>query len=337
VTEVDVLVLGAGVIGLTTAVHLAEAGMRVELRTAAPPESTTSAAAGAMWGPYLVEPRDRVLRWAQQTLDDLTRLAHEEPASGVRLASGLEASRREATLPEWAGLLPDVTPCRPDELPPGFASGYRYTAPLVDMPVYLTYLCNRLHAAGGTLRVQPVSSLDEAAARAPAVVNCTGIAARDLAADPDLYPIRGQLVVLANPGITEFFTEDTGDSPDLLCIYPHGDTVVLGGTAEPHRWHLEPDPQTAAAIVARCAAITPNLASAPILAHRVGLRPTRPTIRVDEQPHPNGTRIIHNYGHGGAGVSLSWGCARDTAVWLTTPPEPSDRSLDGGSAGSRWR
>jgi D-amino-acid oxidase len=134
VTAVDVLVLGAGVIGLTTAVHLAEAGLRVEGRTAAPPESTTSAAAGAMWGPYLVEPRDRVLRWAHQTLDDLTRIAHDEPASGVHLASGIEASRREATLPEWAQLLPDVTPCRPEELPPGFAFGYRYTAPLVDMP-----------------------------------------------------------------------------------------------------------------------------------------------------------------------------------------------------------
>jgi D-amino-acid oxidase len=140
VTAVDVLVLGAGVIGLTTAVHLAEAGMRVEVRTAARPESTTSAAAGAMWGPYLVEPRDRVLRWAQQTLDDLIRIARDEPASGVHLASGIEASRQEACLPEWAPLLPDVTPCRPDELPLGFASGYRYTAPLVDMPVYLTYL-----------------------------------------------------------------------------------------------------------------------------------------------------------------------------------------------------
>ena len=318
-TAVDVLVLGAGVIGLTTAVHLAEAGLRVDVRTAAPPESTTSAAAGAMWGPYLVEPRDRVQQWAEQTLDDLTRIAHDEPASGVHLASGIEASRRETTLPEWARLLPAVTPCWRDELPPGFASGYRYTAPLVDMPVYLTYLHKRLRTAGGTLLVQPVSSLDEAAAQAPAVVNCTGIAARGLAADPDLYPIRGQLVVLANPGITDFFTEDTGDSPDLLCIYPHGDTVVLGGTAEPHRRQLEPDSETAAAIVARCAAIVPSLANARVLAHRVGLRPTRPTIRLDEQPHRSGTRIIHNYGHGGAGVSLSWGCAREVADRVRAP------------------
>jgi D-amino-acid oxidase len=152
------------------------------------------------------------------------------------------------------------------------------------------------------------------------VVNCTGIAAHDLADDQDLYPIRGQLVVLANPGITDFFSEDTGDSPDLLCIYPHGDTVVLGGTAEPHHWRLDPDTRTADAIVLRCAAITPRLATAPVIAHRVGLRPTRPTIRLDEQPHRTGTRIIHSYGHGGAGVSLSWGCAYETAVRLTAPP-----------------
>jgi D-amino-acid oxidase len=53
-----VLVIGAGVIGLSAAVTLAEAGYPVVVRTAEPSEAT----AGGLWGPWLVEPRHRVLR-----------------------------------------------------------------------------------------------------------------------------------------------------------------------------------------------------------------------------------------------------------------------------------
>jgi D-amino-acid oxidase len=103
-----------------------------------------------------------------------------------------------------------------------------------------------------------------------------------------------------------------------LYILPHGDKVVLGGTAEAGCWDLEPDAGTAQAIVARCADIMPSLADAPVLENRVGLRPGRPCIRLDEQPQPNGGRLIHSYGHGGAGVTLSWGCAKEVHGILHT-------------------
>jgi D-amino-acid oxidase len=141
-------------------------------------------------------------------------------------------------------------------------------------------------------------------------VNCAGIGARDLVADGSLFPIRGQLVVVKNPGLHEFFSEDTGASPDLTHWYPYGDTLVLGGTAQTDDWNREPDPAVAAAIIRRCTEIEPRLADAEVLAHRVGLRPTRGAVRVEEESK-RGARIIHNYGHGGAGVTLSWGCAVD--------------------------
>jgi D-amino-acid oxidase len=126
--------------------------------------------------------------------------------------------------------------------------------------------------------------------------------------------VRGQLVVTDNPGVTEFFSEDTGDSPDLLCIYPHRNTVVLGGTAEAGNWNTHPDPATASDIVRRCAEVIPALAHARIREHRVGLRPTLPSVRVEATTTATGTNVIHNYGHGGAGVTLSWGCARTAAA-----------------------
>jgi D-amino-acid oxidase len=312
----DAVVLGAGVIGLTTAVHLAETGLRVEVRTAVPPEQTTSAAAGAIWGLYQVQREEKVIRWSRETLRILISLA-AEPASGVRLVRGVEASRTPVVLLDGVDLLPGLRRCEPAELPAGFAAGVQYTAPLMDMPTYLRYLTGRLHAAGGQLRVAPVDRLDSIDEHTGAIVNCTGIRARELSGDSEVYPVRGQVVVAANPGITDFFAEDSDTSTDLLYILPHEDKVVLGGTAEPGEWSLTPDPAVATAIVARCAEVVPSVATARVLAHRVGLRPRRSRVRLEEEsPRRNGTRLIHSYGHGGAGVSLSWGCAIEVASRL---------------------
>lgn len=321
VARMDVLVLGAGVIGLTTAISMAEAGHSVRVRTAELPEATTSSAAGALWGPWMVEPRDRVRGWAAETLDVLTAQA-STPGTGVRLSTGMDVSMVEHELPDWFSLLPDVRPCTVDELPVGYRHGVRYTAPQVDMPIYLAFLVERLRAAGSEIGIATIGSLDEATKLAPIVINCTGLGARGLAGDDQLFPIRGQHVVVSNPGLREFLEVDTGNSSDLIAIYPHGDHVVLGGTAEPGSWNREPDLATAAAILARCVAVQPSLQGAVVLEHRVGLRPTRPEIRLEEEPGRGGARVIHNYGHGGAGVSVAWGCAA-TVRAMVDSSEPS--------------
>lgn len=304
-------VVGGGVSGLTTAVVLAEARIPVTVITAERPEATTSAAAGALWGPYLVEPAELVRQWSQRSLHRFEELA-SDPTTGVRIAAGIEASRHTAAPPEWAHELPGFVPCTAEALPPGFGSGWRFSAPLVDMPRYLPYLVDRLLGAGGTLVVERVTSLDDLFKPDSVVVNCSGINAGQLANDPSVTPIRGQLVVLENPGLTEFFSEETEDSPDLLHVYPHGDNVVIGGIAVPGNWSRAIDPLVADGILNRCSEIVPDLRSVRVLEHRSGLRPTRPTVRVEREDRPAGT-IVHNYGHGGAGVTLSWGCANAVA------------------------
>jgi D-amino-acid oxidase len=330
--DADALVLGAGIIGLTTAICLAEAGLTVVLAAAEPPAKTTSVAAGAIWGPHLVGMDDRVERWAGVTLDRLAALSHpdigdSELAGIVRTASGVAASREHSPAPaEFAVGASDLTPCLPGQIPAGYASAWRLTATIVSMPGYLDYLARRYGRAGGfsTFGVK-VATLADAARLAPSarvIVNCTGCGARDLVPDPDVTPVRGQAVVAANPGITEFFVGTGSDPSDLTYLFPHGDVVVLGGTEQPGNWSLEPDPDTATRIVAACAAIEPALRSAPVLAHRVGLRPARTQVRLEavrqKTVHQETRRdgeviIVHNYGHGGAGVTLSWGCAEDAA------------------------
>jgi D-amino-acid oxidase len=306
----EAAVIGAGVIGLTTAVQLAESGWNVQVLAKELPADTTSAAAGAMWGPYLVEPRDRVHAWAVRSLLDFTELAGV-PGTGVQLVSGVEASRTHTEPPDFLAMLEDVLVCDLGELPPGFVIGWRYTVPLIDMDLYLPYLQDRLLAAGGTIRQHTVTDLSSAGHLAPVVVNAAGLGARDLAGDTSLTAIRGQLVIMDNPGLTEFFTEDTGWSPDLLHLYPHGERLVLGGVAQDDNWDLRPSLETAQAIIARCASIFPRVADLPVLGHRVGLRPTRPSIRCELDSTVAGFRLFHSYGHGGAGVSLSWGCASE--------------------------
>lgn len=308
------MVIGAGVSGLTSAICLAEAGFKVRVRTAERPQHTTSCAAGAIWGPYLVDD-DRVLRWSERTRTVLGRLA-EDPASGVRMVHGLEASRHEIPPPAWATGLEAFRPSRPEELPDGYRAGWWYTAPVVEMPAYLDYLVTRLAEAGGRIEVGAVGSLAEALDQAPVVVNCTGLGARRLVPDAAVTPVRGQLVVVENPGVDRFFVEHD-ESADPTYFLPHGDHVVLGGSTEPRRTDRAPDLAVSAAIQKRCAGIQPALRDARVLGHRVGLRPSRPRIRV-ERRDLGSRHVIHNYGHGGAGVTVSWGCAEDVLALVGT-------------------
>src|SRR5690242_377533 len=147
---VDVLVIGAGVSGLTSAILLAEAGVRVRVVAALRPGATTSAAAGASWGPYLVSD-PRIIRWSAATLAALRRIAAEGDQTGVRLVPGMEAADHVLEVPDWARHGEGFRECTPDELPPGYVSGWRYKIPLIAMPTYLAYLEARLARAGCTV------------------------------------------------------------------------------------------------------------------------------------------------------------------------------------------
>ncbi|MGW2190317.1 FAD-dependent oxidoreductase [Streptomyces sp. NPDC001667] len=310
----DIMIIGAGVTGLTTGLALLESGHPVHVIAAEIP-GPTSVAAAALWGPYLVGPWSKVRRWSADSFQVFRSLSRD-PTSGVRMVTGIEAVRHPTPAPEWGSLLPEFRSCSREELPPGFIEGYRFTAPLIDMPTYLDYLLRRYGEAGGTIEQREINSLDELD-QTITVVNCAGLGAGRLVGDHTVRPVHGQHVIVENPGITEFFIEDTGLSSDLVCFFPQGETVVLGGTAIDGDPSLEADPAAAAEIVKRCAAIDPRLEKARVLEHRVGARPTRPEVRVEAGQRGGGALMFHNYGHGGAGVTVSWGCAQEITVMIS--------------------
>ncbi|MFC8829155.1 FAD-dependent oxidoreductase [Streptomyces sp. NPDC057137] len=311
-----VIVIGGGVVGLTTAVVLAEQGregrrVRVWSRDAA--AHTTSAVAGALFWPYRIEPAERVGPWSLRSLREYVALARDPEATGVRVVAGLMTDTALAGLGSWARELPELREARPDELPAGFGQALRGRLPLIDMPTHLRYLEERLRAAGGSVEQRAVGDLAEAAAEASVVVNCSGLGARELVPDASVFPVRGQLVVVENPGIEEWLVSKDGGTGGTSYLFPQPFGLILGGTAEDHAWDPHPDPATAAAIVERCAALRPEVRGARVLAHRVGLRPARPGVRVEAGQLPGGARLVHNYGHGGAGVTVAWGCAEEAA------------------------
>ncbi|MFF8905078.1 FAD-dependent oxidoreductase [Streptomyces olivaceoviridis] len=296
------IVVGSGIAGLTTAVLLAESGRRVRVWTREPAERTTSAVAGGLWWPYRIEPEPLAGAWALQALTVYEELADRPEETGVRLVDGVHHGARLDELGPWAGRVPGLR---------AVAEGLAARLPVIDMPVHLAWLRQRLAEAGGTVEVREVTDLS--AVPAPVVVNCTGLGARSLVPDPAVRPVRGQLVVVENPGVTSWFTSVDHASAASVYFIPQPGRLLLGGTAEEDDWSLEPDPATAEAIVARCAAVRPEIAGARVLAHRVGLRPAREAVRLERQPLPDGRVLVHNYGHGGAGVTVAWGCAREAA------------------------
>lgn len=311
----DVLVIGAGVTGLTTAVLLAERGEQVLVRTTDAPAATTSVVAGALLGPVHGEADDhRVRGWLEHS-DTVFRELAADPTSGVRVRRGrlFDPGEPEPSI----RATPGYAVCTGADAIPRPGTTYRAELPLADMRVYLPYLVDRLHRAGGALEIGTVTSLAAAAALAPVVVNCAGVTAGALSADDDLHPVRGQHVIVADPGLDEFCYE--GYAPAWTSWFPYGDRVVLGGVSVPGVWDRTPDPAVTAAILERARRREPRLRDAEVLGVEVGLRPRRSRMRIEAETVGH-ARVVHHYGHGGNGVQWSWGTARDAAALALKEP-----------------
>jgi len=294
-----VIVVGAGVVGLSCAVRLLEAGHRADVVARDLPLETTSAVAAAVWSPY-VDQQDRVLDWARDAYAAYAGLADDESA-GVALREGTEVFRGEAAPPWWSAALPaGAGPDRETRLPEGFASGWTMRLPVVEMPVYLRWLTARVEQLGGTITRMNLSALPDRDAGVGLVVNASGLAARHFAADPSVAPVRGQVAVLEQVGIDRWTVESDGPT----YVVPRSRDVVVGGTAQRGEWSRTVDAAQAEDLLARATALVPGLAGARVLRHRVGLRPSRPTVRLEREGD-----VVHCYGHGGCGVTVSWGCA----------------------------
>lgn len=295
-----ITVIGGGVVGLTAALRLAQREHRVSVVSADPLNETTSTVAGGLIYPRHAEPADRVAGWTEVSVAEFTRLV-DVPGTGVRLMPGTLLRRGERPVPPWADAMGGMT--RDTGVAAPYADALRFTPPLVNTGRYVGWLETELRREGVGFEYRPVRSLDDVDG-ADLVVNAAGLGAGRLAADSTVRPARGQVVHVADVGLTEWLV----DEDDFSYVLPHGEHAVCGGTEEFGEDSLVPDPATTQDILRRCATLLPGIERAEVLRVKVGLRPFRDHVRLDRDGD-----VIHCYGHGGVGVTLSWGCAAEVA------------------------
>ena len=307
------IVIGCGVSGLSCALRLLEGGFEVEIWTRDDPLRTTSGVAGAIWYPYKVGPADAVARWARASYVEFERLARVAD-SGVLFRRGVELVPAGAPdeAAEYRRGTRGLRRLSQESLPDGFERGFELQVPVVEMPLYLEYLLRRFQRGGGSLQERTVARFDEALEACPLVINTTGLDSRELAGDREMVAIRGQIVRVERGAIERFVLDDY-DPRGVTYVVPRSQDCILGGTTDVGREDLVPDEADTRAILARCGELEPELRDARVLSVAVGLRPGRSSVRLERERRGERT-LIHDYGHGGAGVTLSWGCADDVLV-----------------------
>jgi D-amino-acid oxidase len=310
----EILVLGAGVIGLTTAIQLRRLGHDVEVWAKAISPGTTSDVAAAFWYPYAAFPIDAVSRWAK---DSFAVLGEQAKITETGIVASTVSKYFEADVepPKWKGAVSQYEEFIA-EGKPGYRSAFKFSTWIVDMTIYMPYLKSLWKEIGGRVAFRPLNNFDEIPDRYSLIVNCTGLGARELVGDKALIAARGRVVRIAKfDNQPEGILLDAGDELFGM-IVPRKDDVVLGGTYEENEEDRSTDDKQVEAILARCKRLCPELSRKRIevLGTACGLRPVRSTVRLELEEVPNGRKIIHNYGHGGAGVTLAWGCAQDVAA-----------------------
>lgn len=321
-----IVVLGAGVNGLSVAHTLLQRGARVELWSAARHPQVTSSVAAAFWSPFCVEQSPRVWRWASVAFRRFSALSSSSEDTGVVMRRVQETLAPASPTPPWLTGRPDLERRRVDDV----SDVLEFTAPVIEIPRYLPWLEAQILAAGGVFRPRQLDRVEEALREADVVVNATGLGARELTGDLQLRAIRGQLLRVRcdAPGDRRVRLDERLEGRALYLV-PREHDLIIGGTTE-HSEDLAPNENQSEELLARAAPWLPGPPRSQT--PRVGLRPYRPTIRLEREDTPTGP-IVHCYGHGGAGVTLSWGCAEEVAELVDAVIPLTVPSRDGLSRG----
>ena len=305
-------IIGCGVIGLTSGIRLLEAGFDVEIIARDLPPDTTSDTAAAIWYPYRCHPEEKALEWGRKTLQSCDSLA-TEPGAGVHPVTFTEYLPEPAPDPWWKDAVKQFRRVNPKELPGMYKDGFRFEVPFVDSSLHMPWLLNRFYKLGGSIQTREIRDFEEIGSESEIIVNCAGLGGGTLASDNTVYPVKGQSVRVKGRNDGGYYLDQHGELA-LCYVLPRSADIVLGGTAVEHDFSAEPEDVITSEIIRKAKLLDPSLQIDEITDVRAGLRPARPDVRLEEE-QKNGRLIIHNYGHGGAGYTLCWGCA-DEVVGL---------------------
>ncbi|KAJ8099636.1 FAD dependent oxidoreductase [Lipomyces tetrasporus] len=334
-----IVVIGAGVAGLTSALQLSKNGYDVTVVAKFMPGDYdieyTSPWAGANWMSF-VKDNERLANYDRITYGVFQKLIKECPDAGIwpqrcityvrpedlnkksDLLGGLLDAR-----PWFADLVENFTMLDSSTVPKGYSQGIAYDSVCINVQVYLPWLQSQCLANGVKLKAVTLKHIKEAVNlhwsghKAELVVNCTGLFASRLGGvmDSKMYPGRGQTVLVRNHAPAMYNVSGTADGEDELTYImsrPGGGTI-LGGCYQKGNWNGAVDPNLAERIIKRSLELCPELEKEfplDIVRHNVGLRPSReggPRVELEELDGVG--KVVHNYGAGGAGYQSSYGMA----------------------------
>jgi D-amino-acid oxidase len=304
----NIAIIGSGIIGLSTAGVLLDHGYQVSIYSKDPLETTTSMKAAAIWFPFKANPWQKVITWSRKSLEYYRQYSHQS-TSGIQWVDFWVLDTAEQAASWIAAVPPDASRLlTPKELPPGYDHGYLVQVPMIDTSIFLPFLHLQISERAKMI-FRKIESLQDLATQYDFVINCTGLEASSLTNDHRLYPIQGQIVKVEREENIKYMADDYGPNA-LAYIIPRHDCIVLGGTAYNHVYSTVPDPAETREILNRCRALHPGL-KGKVLDTIVGLRPGRDEVRLEREQS-----IIHNYGHGGSGYTICWGCAEEVLELL---------------------
>ncbi len=302
----NIAVVGAGISGMSSALKLVEAGNSVSVFAKVFSPNITSNRAAAFWLPYHIRNDKRGIDWCRKSYETYKELAGDS-LTGISMKQLIKVVADDVPVNEVDRTWKDFMPANSyrtipnDQLLPGYIEGDEAEVPLIETQIFLPWLQAQLEAKGVAFHEQGIKNFDQLDDH-DLIINCSGLGARELCNDQQLIPYRGQVALLSpKEGLPIFL-----DNEKPQYIVPRKDAIIIGGTYEENVFDEVTEPKTIEFLLQKAFNIYPELKEQTYLGSWAGLRPHRNDVRLERE-----NNIIHNYGHGGSGFTLAFGCAED--------------------------
>jgi D-amino-acid oxidase len=304
-----IAIIGAGISGLSCAYLLNEKDYSITVFAKAFSPDITSNRAAAFWFPYHIRNDKRGIDWCRKSYAFYERLS-VDPSTGISMKQLIKVLRQGVIEeePVWIEFIPEGA-CKmvPEkELQPGIMRAYDVLVPLIETQIFLPYLKRFLEDRNVVFEKKMVNDFEELSSF-DIIINCTGLGARVLCKDETVIPVRGQVALIETK--TEMPVYLDNETP--LYLVPRKDAMIVGGTHEKNVFEEATEAGTIDRILNNAYKVFPELKQQKIIGNWAGLRPYRDEVRVEREA---GTNIIHNYGHGGSGFTLAFGCAEEVML-----------------------
>ncbi|KAK4871793.1 hypothetical protein RN001_015917 [Aquatica leii] len=318
----NIAIIGCGVIGLTAAAAIQEeykSGVKITIFADKLTPNTTSDVAAGLWGPFYLQDTklEKIQEWGKGAHDYFLHLWKSGFAAeaGVTLQLVKSVTATDISTLDHPHIVFGMQELPPDQIQElsiqhdkAYKSGCTFVTFTCEPRMLLPFLQKRFLANGGTIKNVKIKCFDELS-DFDLIVNCPGLMASEIASDSNMTPIRGQVARVYAPWQFHSILNDGN------YVVGNCNSIVLGGTNQMGDTDTNPRDSDIDRILNGSYDFIPALRNAPILYHSVGLRPGRTRLRLEKEvKNINGKNItiVHNYGHGGGGVSLSYGCALET-------------------------